>query len=150
MERVEFLSAVLLTSREPDRLAAFYRDLLGIPLKAERHGESEQHWGCELGDVHFAIHPSSDRPGPGPIRLAFWVFDLEAFADRLEQAGTKCRYPIQQLGEGSLVTAVEDPDGNEVELTQMGDSWREHLAERRRGGADVIARAAANRPLEGA
>jgi catechol 2,3-dioxygenase-like lactoylglutathione lyase family enzyme len=146
-ERIEFLSAVLLTSRQPGRLAAFYRDVLGVPLHEERHDAGPSHWGCELGDVHFAIHPADeadDARGPGPVRLAFWVFDLEAFVRRLEhEHGIRCRYPIQDLGSSSLVTAVADPDGNEVELTQMGRSWVEHLAEHRRQGADVVSRASA-------
>ncbi|MGH7642608.1 MAG: VOC family protein [Candidatus Dormibacteria bacterium] len=142
-ERIGFLSAVLLTSRDPERLAAFYRDVLGIPLLAERHGASPLHWGCELGDVHFAIHPGDDASQLGPIRLAFWVFDLVSFVSRLEQVGTTCLYPIEKLGAGSFVTAVVDPDGNEVELSQMGGAWIEHLAERRRQGADVLVRAAA-------
>jgi catechol 2,3-dioxygenase-like lactoylglutathione lyase family enzyme len=149
VERIEFLSAVLLTSRQPDRLAAFYRDVLGLPLHEERHDSEPSHWGCELGDVHFAIHPAEDAAaddarGPGPIHLAFWVFDLESFVRRLENFhGVRCRYPIQDLGSSSLVTAITDPDGNEVELTQMGRSWVEHLAEHRREGADVVRRASA-------
>lgn len=147
-ERIEFLSAVLLTSRQPDRLAAFYRDVLGLPLHEERHDPGPSHWGCELGDVHFAIHPAEDAAdaprGPGLVRLAFWVFDLEAFVQRIGQEhGIRCRYPIQDLGASSLVTAITDPDGNEVELTQMGRSWVEHLAGHRRVGADVISRAIA-------
>jgi catechol 2,3-dioxygenase-like lactoylglutathione lyase family enzyme len=147
-EGIEFLSAVLLTSRQPDRLAAFYRDVLRLPLHEEQHDSEPAHWGCELGDVHFAIHPADDAGdaarGPGPMHLAFWVFDLESFVRRLDREhGVRCRYPIQDLGSSSLVTAVTDPDGNEVELTQMGRSWVEHLAEHRRGGADVISRAGA-------
>jgi catechol 2,3-dioxygenase-like lactoylglutathione lyase family enzyme len=79
----------LLTSRQADRLAAFYRDVLGLPLHEERHDSGPSHWGCELGDVHFAIHPAEDgggdeARGPGPVRLAFWVFDLQAFVQRLD------------------------------------------------------------------
>jgi predicted enzyme related to lactoylglutathione lyase len=147
-ERVEFLSAVLLTSRQPDRLAAFYRDVLGVPLREERHGSDPAHWGCELGDVHFAIHPAhvdgDGGGGRGPVRLAFWVFDLRSFVARLEREhGVSVVSPIEDLGESSLLTVVADPDGNEVELTQMGRNWVDHLAEHRAGGADVISRAAA-------
>ncbi|HEX9548277.1 MAG TPA: hypothetical protein VF942_13135, partial [Acidimicrobiales bacterium] len=60
MEQIEYLSAVLITSPKPERLAAFYRDILGIPLAEERHGNAPLHYGC------FAI-PSdrSDRTRSG-------------------------------------------------------------------------------------
>jgi predicted enzyme related to lactoylglutathione lyase len=147
-ERIEFLSAVLLTSPDPARLAAFYRDVLGLPLREEQHDAGPAHWGGELGDVHFAIHPAGDTmpeagPGRGPVRLAFWVFDLESFVQRLaSDHGVQCLYPLQEFGASSLVTAISDPDGNEIELTQMGRNWVDHLAEHRRQGADVISRAA--------
>ena len=137
-ERLRFVSAILLTSREPERLMEFYRDVLGLPLVAERHGTTPLHWGCELGDVHFAIHPRADAAAPGPIRLAFWVVDLHAFARMLAERGIPLRYPVVPLGPTSLVTAIVDPDGNEIELTQMGDDWLRHLAEHRAAGADVL------------
>jgi predicted enzyme related to lactoylglutathione lyase len=140
-ERIEFLSAILLTSRNAGCLAEFYRDVLGLPLVEERHGNVPQHWGCELGDVHFAIHPRDGAPPPGPMRLAFWVFDLKTFADGLERRGVCLRYPIRPLGPMSLITAILDPDGNEIELTQMGKDWLRHLADHRTQGADVLARA---------
>lgn len=136
-EPIRFLSAVLITSKDPDRLATFYRDTLGIGLVAERHGEGPAHWACELGDIHFAIHPGAGPSGPGPVKLALWVFDLTAFAAHLEDLGVPLEYPITELGSESWVTAVRDPDGNVVELTQMGDSWLWHLADRRRQGSDV-------------
>jgi predicted enzyme related to lactoylglutathione lyase len=139
-ERIEFLSAVLLTSEDPGRLAGFYREVLGLPLIEEQHGGLASHWGRELRDVHFAVHGEHPARAPGPIRMAFWVFDLEAFVTRLERHGVSLAYPIEPLGEDSLVTAVRDPDGNEVELTQMSASWVEHLAQRRASVADILAR----------
>jgi catechol 2,3-dioxygenase-like lactoylglutathione lyase family enzyme len=56
-ERIQFLSAVLITSRQADRLCEFYRDVLGLPLVEERHGNVPPHWGCELGGRAFR-HPS--------------------------------------------------------------------------------------------
>ena len=139
-EGVGYISGVIVVSRRPGRLAGFYRNVLGIPLKEERHGDTQPHWGCELGDVHFAIHPRDGAPPPGPIRLAFWVFDLNTFAEDLERRGVRLRYPIRPLGPTSLITAIVDPDGNEIELTQMGEDWLRHLGEHRRQGADVLAR----------
>ena len=36
-----FISAILLTSRNIDRLATFYKDVLKVPLEDEQHGKSD-------------------------------------------------------------------------------------------------------------
>jgi len=38
----------------------------GPALAEERHGDTEPHWECELGDVHFAINPAANYPAPAP------------------------------------------------------------------------------------
>ena len=85
-EDLRFLSGVILVSTEPARLVRFYRDTLGVPLAEERHGDSELHWACELGDVHFAIHPAVDYPGEattaGAVKIAFMVFELDPLVER--------------------------------------------------------------------
>jgi predicted enzyme related to lactoylglutathione lyase len=138
-EALHFLSAVLVHSLQPSRLARFYRDILGIPLVEERHGDAPAHFGCELGDVHFAIHPwESTAPNGGAVKLAFMVFDLETLVEALEAAGVQVLYPPRQLGADSSITAIRDPDDNEIELTQMGDRWMRHLVEHRASGGDVL------------
>jgi len=42
-EKIEFLSAVLIVSSDPKRLATFYRDVVGIPLEAEEHDDTLPH-----------------------------------------------------------------------------------------------------------
>lgn len=142
-EGLRFISGVILVSRQPERLAEFYRDVLGLPLAEERHGDTLPHWGCELGDVHFAIHPAGDYPddpadGPGPIKLAFMVFDLSSMVDWLDRCGIQLCYPPVDLGEESQITAIRDPDGNLVELTQLGRGWLGHLKAHRGDGNDLV------------
>jgi len=141
---LEFLSAVLVVSDDAERLARFYRDQLGVPLRPERHGENLQHWGCELGDVHFAIHPRQNfqrdpNVGVGAVKLAFIVFDLDAYLQTLTQRGIQPLYEPEQVG-GMRMTAVRDPDGNFIELTELGQSWFDRLRKRREEGFDVVAR----------
>lgn len=141
---LEFLSAVLIVSDDAERLARFYRDQLGIPLWPEHHGETLQHWGCELGDVHFAIHPSQNfqrdpNMGVGAVKLAFMVFDLDAYLQTLTQRGIQPLYEPEQFG-GMRMTAVRDPDGNFIELTELGRTWFDGLRKRREQGFDVVAR----------
>ena len=139
----QFLSAVLLVSREPERLAIFYRDVLGIPLEEEQHDETIKHYGCELGDLHFAIHPienfRSGEPGVGSVKLAFEIFDMNAFISHLKERGITPLYSPKPLGT-SLITALRDPDGNEIEFTQLSPGWFEHLQNRRKMGHDIIER----------
>ena len=118
---IEGFSGILLVSENPARLAAFYRDVLEIPLEEEQHDETLPHWGATLGDVHFAIHPIEDFPdgksGVGAVKLAFTVFDVRALAERLQERGVSLLYPPRD--EGFFVsTALLDPDGNFVQLVQ--------------------------------
>ena len=139
---VEFFSAVLLISKEPERLATFYRDVIGMPLEDEQHGETEKHYGCELGDLHFAIHPVANFKdtghGTGSVKLAFTVFDMSAFVERMKSLDIPLAYPPKDTG-FAIMTALTDPDGNYVEFTQLSDRWFKHLESRRSKGHDVIA-----------
>ncbi len=141
--KIEFLSAVLIVSKNPERLARFYRDVIGIPLEDEQHDETEPHWGCTLGDIHFAIHPISDFPddgvGDGAVKLAFTVFDMEAFVKRLSAHDMKSLYPPKDEG-FYIITALRDPDGNYLEFTQFSEAWIQHLEERKSQGLDIVVR----------
>ncbi|MGZ3696281.1 MAG: VOC family protein [Bdellovibrionota bacterium] len=140
---VEFVSAILLTSKNHEKLAAFYKDVVGIPLEDEEHGETLKHYGCELGDLHFAIHPvenfDDQSHGVGSIKLAFEVFDMEAHVKKLEKHGVKLLYPPKKMGP-MLITAIKDPDGNLIEFTQLGEGWYKHLEKRRAEGHDMVQR----------
>ena len=142
-EDLRFLSGIILTSAEPQRLVDFYRDMLGVPLVEERHGDTEPHWACELGDVHFAVHPEADYPGEptaaGAVKIAFMVFDLNAFTTWLTERGVELCYEPVDFGTQSRITAVRDPDGNLVELTELGPAWLDHLRSHRARGGDLVA-----------
>jgi len=143
MEQIEFLSAILIVSENPARLAEFYRDVVGVPLQDEAHGTSLPHYGCNLGDTHFAIHPVQTFPdrrhGVGAVKIALSVFDLNAVVERMKSKGVKLLYPPHDTG-FFLTTAINDPDGNYIEFTQMCDDWFRLLEERRRAGQDVVSR----------
>jgi catechol 2,3-dioxygenase-like lactoylglutathione lyase family enzyme len=141
---IEFLSAVIVTSPEPERLAGFYADALGVPLVPEQHDEDLPHWGATLGQLHFAIHHPADFPehrasGAGSVVIAFAVEDLEGTVARLRRHGVEPLYPSRDLG-WTRMTAVRDPDGNLVELTQMADTWWARLDRRRQLGHDPVER----------
>jgi len=142
-EPIEFLSAVIIVSENPKRLFEFYQNILGIPLKPEDHGEKLSHYGCSLGDIHFAIHPIENfldrRSGVGSVKIAFNVFDIKALIHRLSEMKVTFFYPLQDKGL-FLTVAIEDPDGNYIEFTQLIDEWFEWIEEKRTKGSDIISR----------
>lgn len=136
------ITGILLISKDPKRLADFYRDVINVPLKTEQHSDSDAHFGCEIGDLHFAIHGhheegEGNEMGTGAVKLAFEVFDMNRFMSKLEVAGVKPLYPPRDQG-FMKITAVHDPDGNVVELTEMSEGWYKHLQDRRARGLDSI------------
>jgi catechol 2,3-dioxygenase-like lactoylglutathione lyase family enzyme len=141
-EGLRFLSGIILVSAQAARLAGFYRDVLGVPLVEEQHDDTEPHWGCELGDVHFAIHPEADYPGEavgvGAVKVAFLVFELDRLVAWLAENGVEPLYPPAAFGASSRITAVRDPDGNTVELTELGPGWLDHLKAHRSAGGDLV------------
>jgi predicted enzyme related to lactoylglutathione lyase len=143
METIEFLSAVLIVSENPSRLADFYRNVVGLELKDESHGGSLPHYGCTLGDMHFAIHPVETFPdrchGVGAVKLAFTVFDIKALVERLAKQGIEVLYPPHNTG-FFWSTAINDPDGNFIEFTEMCDEWFKGLDQRHAQGLDVVSR----------
>jgi catechol 2,3-dioxygenase-like lactoylglutathione lyase family enzyme len=136
------ISGILLVSRNPKQLADFYREIIGVPLASEQHGDSDAHFGCEIGDLHFAIHGhheegEGDKMGVGAVKLAFEIFNMDEFMKKLEAA--KIKVLFQPRDQGFMkITAVNDPDGNVIELTEMSAGWYKHLEDRRSKGLDAI------------
>ena len=52
---VQGLSGVIMSSANPENLANFYNEVLGIPLKLNRHGNTPDHWECDYNGIHFAV-----------------------------------------------------------------------------------------------
>jgi len=79
------VKSIVLTSDDIDRTAAFYRDVLQLPLEPEQHRGTARHFACELGSIHFAIHdrrtfwlPTSTAAEPADVIVSFTVEDLDA------------------------------------------------------------------------
>jgi len=142
-EGIDFFSAVLLVSNNAEKLADFYKNTLMIPLVDEQHGDSPLHYGCELGDIHFAIHPAENSEGEkietGSVKLAFEVFDMDAFVERMKSKNVDLLYPPKEMGP-MKITAIKDPDGNIVEFTQLAKGWIDHLEKQRNNGNCIIQR----------
>jgi catechol 2,3-dioxygenase-like lactoylglutathione lyase family enzyme len=118
---VDGVSAILLISPNAKALAQFYRDALDLPLVDEMLEGVPLHYTCQIGGVHFAIHPSEGWPGvptrdaQSPV-IALRTPDARAVAERLAARGFKAAGPYDH-GFAQVVT-FRDPDGNHVEILE--------------------------------
>ncbi len=106
-----------LTSENPQRLAAFYRDVVELP-KAEGMGENAL---LAAGSViGFDTHSETSGPTKEPQRVLidFFVDDIKAEQARLEAKGVKF---IRKEGKeywGGIISTFPDPDGNYCQLIE--------------------------------
>ena len=118
---IKSVGAILLISQDAPALKEFYSKVLELPLEDEIHDETPLHYGCEIGSVHFAIHPAGGWPGvatkdsQSPI-IALMTSDLAAIVERL--AGYEIVVSPMDHGFASVI-AFRDPDGNHVEILQV-------------------------------
>ncbi len=126
------IKSVVVTSSAPEITAAFYRDVVGLPLEEEGHRGTERHFAGQVGAQHFAVHPNPSfwlRPLLADAAATIVSFDVEDIAGaeaRLAQHGV----PVlarAKIGPMSFL-AVRDPDGRVV---CFGTRWPD-----RRGPSD--------------
>jgi catechol-2,3-dioxygenase len=125
---IDDVTAILLVSPNAKKLYEFYRATFGLPLEEEVHDGMPLHYGCDLGDVHFAIHPASGgwpgvptRNAQSPV-ITFSTSNLKAVAQRLTSRGIKVTGPTEHgFARG---VSFRDPDGNFVSVLEYGpDYW---------------------------
>ena len=104
------------------RSVAFYRDLLGIPLRFESPEWTE----LATEGATLALH-ATDEPAPGggedagnpagSARPGLAVPDLDGLHERLVAAGVRCVQEPTEL-HGARLAQYLDPDGLRVSLSQ--------------------------------
>ncbi len=106
------LEVVYFYVKDMERSAAFYRDLLGVPL------EGDDSWQeARLGDTRFALHhwhEGAPEPSSGGVAIDFRVDDADAAAERLRAQGIEVREQMRE--EYGVSYALADPDGYTVYL----------------------------------
>jgi lactoylglutathione lyase len=111
---VSRISVVYLYVSDMERSAAFYRDLLGIPL------EGDDDWQeASLGGVRFALHRTHEGIGElssGTVQVNLEVADVDAAAERLRAAGVEVGQAMRDDWGAAL--EVRDPDGYRLSLYQ--------------------------------
>lgn len=107
-----------ITSADPQRMIAFYRDVLQLPPYAEI-GEGAFHagGGAILIDGHSEI--SGPTMEPARVLINFFVDDLAAEQARLEAAGVRFVRTAGREYWGGVISTFPDPDGNYLQLIQF-------------------------------
>ena len=121
MERVTGIGGFFFRARNPDALAIWYQERLGVTTVPESYGDEV--WRQQEGVTVFApFQQDSEMIGPPEQTwmINFRVDDLDAIVEQLRDAGESvqvdpARYPNGRFAE------VRDPEGNGIQLWQPMD-----------------------------
>jgi predicted enzyme related to lactoylglutathione lyase len=115
MEVSEF--SLNLTSEHPERLIAFYRDVVQLP--PTEMGD----WALRAGGALLIIdgHDATKGPAKEPHRylINLGVRDIHAEQARLGSAGVVFVRPVEREPWGALIATFLDPDGNYIQLIEF-------------------------------
>ncbi len=106
------------TSERPERLVAFYRDVVGLAPNPQI-GEG----AFDAGGTAFLIDGHSETKGatkePQRVLLNFFVDDLTAEQSRLEAQGVSFIRTAGREHWGGVISTFADPDGNYCQLIEF-------------------------------
>ena len=105
------------TSEHPDRLASFYRDVVGLAPNTEIGGGA-----FDVGGTAFMIDGHSETKGstkePQRVLVNLFVDDLGTEQERLEGHGVKFIRSAGREEWGGVISTFLDPDGNYCQLIE--------------------------------
>lgn len=124
---VKSICGVIITTNNMQGMVDFYKNLVGLPLEKEEHGDLDVHYGADIGDCHFGIHPPSSfqqtNPGNATTKIAFHVESLNKYLETFKRAGLEPVLGPKDEGFGQLA-CFYDPDGNLIELVELNYTFR--------------------------
>ncbi len=116
------LEHVIVCCSEMKRSVAFYRDVLGFPVKLESPEWTEFHCGgvkLALRLVEKEEEKRQDGPDrAGEARLGFEVLDIEKFFQEKKQRGAVFSRPPATTDSGRKRAVLLDPDGLPLWVTE--------------------------------
>lgn len=103
------------------RSVAFYRDVLGLPLKFTSPGWTE----FNTGATTIALHktggdglPRQSLPPAGNAHIGFMVDDIQSAYEALKVQGASFSLPPQKQNSGAVLAVLQDPDGFGITIQQ--------------------------------
>jgi glyoxylase I family protein len=121
VEKVTGIGGLFFRSRDPDGLARWYQDRLGVKTVPDSYGEEP--WRQEAGETVFApFAQDSEMIGPPEHTwmINFRVDDLDAMVAQLREAGETVEVDPERYPNG-LFAELRDPEGNGIQLWQPMD-----------------------------
>jgi len=116
--KVKGLTGLIMSSKDPEKLAQFYINIIGLPLKLNKHGNLPAHWECDFEGIHYAILKDINTDaGSSNFVPSFAVDNINEFVAQHDLA---MLHPLMNLGGGSYVASISDVDGNVIRL------WMNH------------------------
>jgi lactoylglutathione lyase len=119
--KLSTISYVILYVKDTAKAVPFYRDVLGMKVRAEEPGWVEIDTGSTVLALHSEEKPPAERSGCGVV--VFGVDDVQAAYESLKEKGVKFRGAPQivceagdKVGKGADFT---DPDGNPLSIFGM-------------------------------
>ena len=110
---------VMVGSEQPERLAAFYGDALGLPLLSEFHDPVFRVGGAKVRIIRHSAVEGRNRE-PARVQINLFVEDVRAEWERLTALGVPFAREPEREGWGGVVATMEDPDGNYVQIIEQG------------------------------
>jgi predicted enzyme related to lactoylglutathione lyase len=118
MERVLGIGGIFFKAREPQALAAWYHDHLGVPVdEAQTHGMFSSSTGEATVWSVFPADTEYFAPSTAPFMVNYRVRDLDAMLTQLRAAGARVEERVQEYDYGRFGWVI-DPEGNRIELWQ--------------------------------
>ncbi len=120
MERVTGIGGIFLKARDPEALAAWYRDHLGVPIdEGQTYGTftagaaaarpEQTVWSAFPSDTTYFA------PGEAPFMVNYRVENLDRMRAQLREAGAAVDERVESYAYGRFGWA-SDPEGNRFEL----------------------------------
>ncbi len=119
------MDMVLLASPNAKKLAAFYKDKVGVKFQFEGEmGDSDNIFSASFkGSSDFTVLDHSKVKGknkePERYMVNFEVDDIEKEFKRVKKAGVKVVAPIYHIQDYGYIATFEDPDGNYFQLVKV-------------------------------
>ena len=109
---------VNVNSEQPEKLTAFYADVIGLPKNPDMGETAFMAGGTPfIIDGHSNVHGPAGQPER--VLLNFFVDDAAAEQKRLEGKGVKFIRSAGREAWGGVISTFVDPDGNYLQLIEF-------------------------------